>query len=532
MYGKNSASHRVAIYARYSSQLQKPTSIDDQIRLCRQRAEADGRVVVRVHFDRATTATTRHSRSGLCDLLRDAERQAMDFVYAEALDRLSRDQEDMPGIYKRLKYWNVQLFTLQEGEIQPIHICVGALMNQAFIENLANKTRRGQIGAVHDGRIPGGLSYGYRTANRIDETGRPIRGLREIDPDQASVVRRIYRLYAEGSSVRDIAGILNGEGESGPRGRAWGQSTINGHRSRRNGILNNELYRGRLVYNRQSFIRNPDTGKRQPRPNDPSEWIVEDVPDLRIVDDALWDIVQTRRQSGQDRRHSTAPKTPLPLTGVLRCGICGGPMTIVNKRRYACHAHREQRTCDNPRGIDAKRIENEACTLLSLHIMQHPDVHNLVHEAAERSHARRQEIAAEIDDKNSRIEHLIDSIETGRASQAAHRRVLDLEHDIAALKNELQDLATVPAVGPTDIAQRIQQRLSALKAAITAKRPDRAQRHRALLTVSDLIERIELTPLPKRGHVSLALRPRTTALVALAISDKWQFDRSVHGGAR
>ena len=48
----------------------------------------------------------------------------------------------------------------------------------------------------------------------------------------------------------------------------------------------------------------------------------------------------------------------------------------------------------------------------------------------------------------------------------------------------------------------------------------------------NLTERIELTPLPKRGHVSLALRPRTTALVALALSDKWQFDRSVHGGAR
>ena len=526
MHATSPGAPRVAIYARYSSQLQKPTSIDDQIRLCRQRAEADGRVVVRVHFDRATTATTRHSRSGLRDLLRDAERQAMDFVYAEALDRLSRDQEDMPGIYKRLKYWNVQLFTLQEGEIQPIHICVGAFMNQAFIENLANKTRRGQIGAVHDGRIPGGLSYGYRTANRIDETGRPIRGLREIDPDQASVVRRIYRLYAEGSSVRDIAGILNREGEPGPRGRAWGQSTINGHRSRRNGILNNELYRGRLVYNRQNFIRDPDTGKRQARPVDPSEWIVEDVPDLRIVDDALWDIVQTRRQAGQDRRHSSAPRTPLPLTGVLRCGECGGPMTIVNKRRYACHAHREKRTCHNPRGIDARRIEDQACSLLSMHVLKHPDVHMMVHQAAERSHARRAEIAAEVDDKKTRIDNLIDSIETGRASQAAHRRVLDLEHEIAALKIELQDLGTVPCVRPGEIAERIQQRLSVLNAAITDKRPDPARRHRALLEVSHLIEHIDLTPLPKRGQIDLAVRPRTDALVALALSDEWRFDRS------
>ena len=532
MFDTTRGTHRVAIYARYSSQLQKPTSIEDQIRLCRQRAEARGHVVVRVHKDRSSTATTRHSRPGLRDLLRDAERGAIDFVYAEALDRISRDQEDMPGIYKRLKYWNVQLFTLEEGEIEPIHICVGGLMNQAYTENLANKTRRGQIGAVHAGRIPGGLSYGYRTANRIADNGEAVRGLREIDPHQASVVRRIYGLYAEGSSVREIAGILNREGEPGPRGRAWGQSTINGHRSRRNGILNNELYRGRIVYNRQSFVRDPDTGKRQARPNRPSEWIIEDAPDLRIVDDALWHFVQTRRQAGHDRRHSTAPKTPLPLTGVLRCGVCGGPMTIVNKRRYACHAHRERRTCDNPRGIDAKRIENEACTLLSMHIVRHPDIHTLVHQAAERSRARRSEIAAEIDDKNSRIQHLIDSIETGRASQAAHRRILDLEHDIAAFKQELQDLATIPAVGPVDITQRIQQRLSVLKAAITAERPDAARRHRALLAVSDLVERIDLTPRPKRGHVNLAVRPRTTALVALALSDEWRFDGSLHGGAR
>ena len=158
------------------------------------------------------------------------------------------------------------------------------------------------------GRIPGGLSYGYRTANRIAENGEALRGLREIDPHQASVVRRIYGLYAEGSSVREIAGILNSEDEPGPRGRVWGQSTINGHRSRRNGILNNELYRGRIVYNRQRFVRDPNTGKRQARPNDPSDWISEDAPDLRIVDEALWHIVQ-KPPTGRPRQ---APQQPLP----------------------------------------------------------------------------------------------------------------------------------------------------------------------------------------------------------------------------
>ena len=102
MHSTDPGTHRVAIYARYSSQLQKPTSIEDQIRLCRQQAEANGHDVVRVHFDRSATATTRHSRPGLRDLLRDAERHVMDLVYRlpAALRALrARAAGSRPGLY-------------------------------------------------------------------------------------------------------------------------------------------------------------------------------------------------------------------------------------------------------------------------------------------------------------------------------------------------------------------------------------------------------------------------------------------------
>ena len=59
---------------------------------------------------------------------------------------------------------------------------------------------------------------------------------------------------------------------------------MHGHAGRGTGILNNELYIGRLVWNRQRFLKNPDTGKRVARPNPSSEWITTDVPELRIVD--------------------------------------------------------------------------------------------------------------------------------------------------------------------------------------------------------------------------------------------------------
>jgi site-specific DNA recombinase len=88
-----------------------------------------------------------------------------------------------------------------------------------------------------------------------------------IDPTQAEVVERIFRDYASGTSPRAIAFGLNREGVPGPRGSAWAQSTINGNRQRGTGVLNNELYIGRLVWNRLEYVKDPDTGKRVSRLN-------------------------------------------------------------------------------------------------------------------------------------------------------------------------------------------------------------------------------------------------------------------------
>ena len=63
------------------------------------------------------------------------------------------------------------------------------------------------------------------------------------------------------------AKALNEKGIAGPSGRAWRDTTIRGHALRGTGILRNELYIGRLVWNRLTFIRNPATGRRVSRMN-------------------------------------------------------------------------------------------------------------------------------------------------------------------------------------------------------------------------------------------------------------------------
>ena len=70
---------------------------------------------------------------------------------------------------------------------------------------------------------------------------------------------------------------------SGPSGKGWGPSTIHGNRQRGTGILNNELYVGRLVWNRLRYMKDPETGKRVSRLNPETDWIIQDVPELRII---------------------------------------------------------------------------------------------------------------------------------------------------------------------------------------------------------------------------------------------------------
>ncbi|QDZ08376.1 recombinase family protein [Sphingomonas panacisoli] len=180
---------RVAIYARFSTDKQSEKSAEDQARLCKSRADREGWDVIGVYPDLALSGTTR-DRPGLNVLLAQLDR--FDVVLAESIDRISRDQEDIAAIYKQLRFAGVQLITLSEGEVGEIHVGLNGTMAALFLRQLGEKTRRGQLGRVAIGRIPGGLSYGYALIPAIDAQGRPDRGQRAIDQEQANVVRRIF----------------------------------------------------------------------------------------------------------------------------------------------------------------------------------------------------------------------------------------------------------------------------------------------------------------------------------------------------
>jgi site-specific DNA recombinase len=143
--------------------------------------------------------------------------------------------------------------------------------------------RRGLEGRVREGRSGGGICYGYDIAQEHDARGKFIHGSRKINDTEAATVLRIFTEFSNGKSPRRIALDLNKEGIDGPQGAGWGASTINGNAARGTGILNNELYIGRLVWNRLQYVKDPRTGKRVSRLNDRTKHVVQEAPDLRIV---------------------------------------------------------------------------------------------------------------------------------------------------------------------------------------------------------------------------------------------------------
>ena len=208
--------------------------------------------------------------------------------------------------------------------------------------------------------LAGAVSYGYRVVRVLE--GQP-RGEREIHPGEAAIVQRIFRAFVAGVSPKAIGKTLNAEGIPGPMGVAWSPSTIHGHAGRGTGILNNELYIGRLVWNRQRYVKDPDTGKRLARINPAEAWIITDVPHLRILDDDLWQAAKARQASTRSTMKAGIVRARRPkylFSGLTQCGSCGGGFVLSSHDLLTCFNARSRGTCANRRSIKRQDVEARA----------------------------------------------------------------------------------------------------------------------------------------------------------------------------
>ena len=353
---------RAALYARYSTTMQDSRSVEDQLRDCRSRCTAEGWAVVETFADYAISGAVRE-RPALNSMLARVAAGDIDLVISEALDRVSRDQEDIANIFKRIRFGGARLITLSEGEISELHIGLKGTMSALFRTDLADKIRRGQRGRVAAGRIPGGICYGYRKVIQLRPDGEPERGIREIDPDQAYVVRRIVTEFLSGRSALAIAKDLNSAGIPGPRGR-WCASMINGDPNRQNGILHNEIYAGRLIYNRSTMVQDPTTRRRLSRINPRELWQVVDVPELAIISAEDWQAVRELRARQEGRPFNRQARPKRLLSGLIKCSACGSDYIVANATTWGCGSHRAHRGCINARRIADKGLERRILVAL------------------------------------------------------------------------------------------------------------------------------------------------------------------------
>ena len=519
---------RVAIYARYSSDQQRDASIEDQIRLCRDYADGQAWTVTKVYNDRAVSGAGL-LRSGIQALLADAAKSRFDVILAEAMDRLSRDQEDIAGLYKRTSFAGIKIITLAEGEVSNLHIGLKGTMNALFLKDLADKTRRGLRGRIEDGKSGGGNAYGYDVVHKLDSQGELVRGERTVNDGQAEVIRRIFRDYAAGISPKAIAKTLNHERIPGPTGKGWSQSTINGNRERGTGILNNELYIGKLVWNRLRYLKDPDTGKRVSRLNPKSQWIIRNVPELAIIDDELWATVKQRQQS-LDVAHTKGTgmwdrRRPRYLfSGLLRCGECGGGFSKVSKDHFGCSTARNKGTCANLRTIRRDMLEDTVLNSLQHHLMD-PELCAIFAEEYARHinqlridrNAALDGYKAELQRADAELDKLVDAICKGVPAEKVKDRMWALETRKTELQNLITNTPEAPVYIHPNMGKLYRQKVAELAKALN----DDTCRREAAEIIRSLVERIVLTPDPNQPKgLTLDLQGALAGILRLAHPSK------------
>ena len=445
-------------------------------------------------------------------MLRRVRKGDVNIVIAEALDRLSRDQEHIARVFKELSFAQAKIHTIAEGEISELHVGLKGTMNALFLKDLATKTHRGMSGRIREKRAASGISYGYRLKREFDHRGEPIRGGRQIVEVEANIVRKVFKDFADGKSPRAIAKDLNEKTIAGPGGRPWQDTTIRGHAGRGTGILRNELYQGRRIWNRQHFVKDPVTGKRLARPNLPTEWIIEDVPELRIIDRHLWNRVSAKLSDIAQSptaialRNSAFWKERRPrhaLTGLAFCGCCGHPMSAAGKDYLRCARADRNGLCSNTRGIrrgileatvlDALQHNLMAPELVAVFIQAFNDELNRGRAEAE---IERQASRRRLVDVQKQLDGLITAISEGLRVLGLQQRLDVLEAEKAKLEQQLLLPEPTPVRFHPNLSEVYRRRVEKLHEAFK----NEETRTSALELIRSLVEKIVVHP--KEGGAS------------------------------
>ena len=464
---------RIATYARFSTDKQRDASIEDQVRNCRNYAARHDWTIVSNFEDRAISGASK-DRPGFLSMLKASGAGEFDVLLVDDLSRFSRDDIETKTLIRRFKYQGLRIIGVSDGydsaaKGEKIQSSMRGLMNEMFLDDLREKTHRGLTGQALCGNSTGGRSYGYNHCPIVDETkldpyGRPtvLSVRREVNPEHAKVVIQIFELFANGWSPRSIAKNLNEQGIPSPRGGKWLQSAIYGDRLEGTGILNNAMYSGRVVWNRRQWLKNPDTGRRTYIKRPESDWIVTDMPELRIVDAELWDKVKTRQarlqaevgnrvklglRAASATGCSTGRGFKYLFSGLLKCGHCGANYVMHSVTSYGCaqNINGGHAACSNQIRLPKRKAERnllgvlkqelltpEACDIFTVEVKK-----QLTNYAA-KVHANTKHLQSAVDAAQRDIDNIMAAIKAGIVTPTTREALEAAEAQRAKAETRLQ----------------------------------------------------------------------------------------------
>ena len=531
---------RAAIYARYSSENQRPESIEDQIGACRRLAAERGFTVLENHIyaDQAQSGA-RRDRLGLSALLASGRNAQFDVLLVDDLSRIARDNYLMLSVLAELHFEGIRVVSVADGldsneEESTLGIQIRGIFNELQLRDLKKKTLRGQIGQKLRGFSVGERTYGYRSVPvgtiRMDKKGRPRPdGYRmEIEPREAAIVLRVFKAYADGLSLTRSVRMLNEEGVPGRirSSKGWSPATV----SR---LLDNEKYIGRWAWNRTESRRDPRSGCRRRLEKPQSEWISHEDESLRIVPQDLWEKVRARRQEvrrcwpggkgqrGFSKEQGSREKffpTHL-LSGAMVCGKCGAAIAQVSGKAggyYGCLGA-ARGTCENKTLVRRRLAENVILGAVQKQLSA-PDhvgyvlkrveeeVGRLYSHVPETIHLREIELGAE----KRRLANFLDFIGEGRGSRALAQALKETESRVEALGQELDGLRRGrDKVFQAPPPEWIEERLTRVKDLLERRT------ERSALLLRRLLGQIRLEP--TKGDIGRPYYIARTAIDALAL---------------
>ena len=392
LQSNNGSILRCAAYLRYSSNMQRPVSLDIQEQICRKKAQELNAVLLDEYIGRDKALTAKHSRRRpeLIRLLEASRRKdrPFDVILFDDTSRLARKVSDALRMTETLQFHGVRVIFAGQGidsaDKQGFNmtLTVSAMVDEQQNARLGYKVYEGMKSSVLRGFCTGSRLFGYENVREIEDgvhQGRSgLIGVRQIViEDEAVIVRRIFESYANGRGVHQIALELNRDAIPAPRKAK--------HKARREGpwssrtirkMLENEKYRGVIVWNKNKPSINPDTDAVIIRPNPEEEWIRVPAEHLRIVTEDLWARVTEMRAFSTQKfeRHrkgglSRAANKPYLFSGLLTCGVCSSPMVIVGGKgddaRYGCRIARFEAGCSNKLLIKQSSLTSQLLNILT-----------------------------------------------------------------------------------------------------------------------------------------------------------------------